>query len=75
MFNKMLTKANDIWDEFTTGKKHKMRHDQQRQKQPEKPIKPQTPNDAKKLKTPVLHSTKAQTCVNSSDKQQDPKQI
>ena len=58
MFNKMLTKANDIWDEFTTGKKHKMRHDQQRQKQPEKP-KPQTPNDAKKMKTPVAYSTKA----------------
>lgn len=31
-YETMIKKANDIWDEFTTGKKHKMRHDQQRPK-------------------------------------------
>jgi hypothetical protein len=49
----MIKKANDIWDEFTTGKKHKLRHDQQRPKAfPEKhPPKPTSTEPNKK--TPI----------------------
>ena len=65
MYDKMITKANDIWDEFTTGKRHKQRHDQQRPKVPEKQV-----TKKPSVISPVIASAKAQTHVHSTSKEQ-----